>query len=171
MDIIDKMLKFRPLDLPVGSAVMLAVAMGLADGFGDVITLVTGAYAPAFVAPFVGLIGNVGVALMVEKIGAVNRFLGDDLADLIGVAAMVSGVDNLTNAFGLPGISGGISSSIAKVAGFLPLPGARTVAAPVAVAPTEAATSGYSLGQPAAEVGATIDDVDMTFLAARGYNL
>lgn len=170
MNIVDTLFNFRPLDLPVGSAVMLAVAMGLADGVGDAITNVAGAYAPDFVAPFVGLLGNVGVALLAEKVGVVNRFLGRDLADLIGVAAMVSGVDNLTNAFGLPGISGGISSSISKVAGFLPLPGARTTA-PVVVATPEAATQGYSLGQPAASVGATVDDVDMAFLAARGYNL
>lgn len=170
MGIIETLFNFRPLDLPVGSAIMLAVAMGLADGLGDVVTSVTGAIAPDFVAPFVGLLSNIGVALLTAKVGVVNRFLGTDLSDLIGVAAMVSGVDNLTNAFGVPGISGSISGAIGKIAGFLPLPGAAPMAVAPAV-PAEAATSGYSLGQPAAEVGATVDDVDMAFLAARGYNL
>lgn len=169
MNIVDTLFNFKPFDLPVGIAVMLAVAMGLADGIGDVITSVTGAFAPAGLAGFVGLAGNVGVAMLAQKVNVVNRFLGADLADLVGVAAMLAGVDNLMNTVGVPGIPGMISGTISKVAGFLPLPGAA-MAAPMAVAPAEAATSGYSMGA-AAEAGATVDDVDMALLSARGYNV
>lgn len=170
MNIIDTLYQFKPFDLPVGTAVMLAVAMGLADGVGDVITNVAGAFAPAGLAPFVGLAGNVGVAVLTQKVNMINRFLGSDLSDLVSVATMLSGVDNLTNAFGLPGISGGISMSIGKIAGFLPLPGGAVMGPPAPAVTAEAATSGYSLGEPA-EAGAAVDDVDMALLSARGYNV
>lgn len=166
-NLLDQVFGFKMFNLPVGTSVMLAAAMGIADGLADFLTAIGSAFLPGGLAGFAGLLGNTGVAALIENVPMVNRFLGPDLSDLVSVAALATGVEGLFQSFGLPGVQGGISRTI----GMITSPVVKMLPAPrmaAASTQTQTQTGGYNIGAAAATTTSPRDDVDMTLLISRG---
>jgi hypothetical protein len=168
MGLMKQIQNFEIAKMPIGTAAMLSVAMGLTDGIGNFVSALGSAFMPATFANFTGVASNVLIAYSVENIKAIRGFMGPDLADMVSIAAMMSGVNGTLALARLPGIQGTVSGLIGKATAMLPLPAARMISAP---APAAAATSGYAIGANVEEAGAPVDDVDMLLLANRGITV
>lgn len=164
-DTVSKVLNVEVFNLPIGKAVLLTSALGVAAGISNAIDKVSGGRIPP-------LVTQVLVAGGMQNIKAVRQFLGNDFTQLISISALASGMNQQF------GISGRIVGLLDKVTSMLPGIGGPEATLPEVPAVTTdnaqiPGLSGYDMGAFATEAQTqqlpNVDDIDLALLTARGY--
>lgn len=162
MQIINQMMDVEVLGMPIGQAALLTAAFGLSDGLATLINRLSMGYIPSGLAPAT-------VALAINNIRPIKSRLQPEVVNLISLAALTASINSQFN------VTGMVRSGVDKLVSFIPgMAPALPAPAPAATTTTES-MSGYALGNPsmgaAPAGGANMDDVDMSILNSRGYQV
>ena len=165
-DAVSKVLNVEVMNLPIGKAVLLTSALGIAAGVSNAIDKMSGNRVPPLVTQLL-------VAGGMENIPAIKNFLGRDFTQLVSISALASGLNQQF------GISGRIVGMLDKVTSMLPAVGSEEVSAlpTTTTTPTtessQAGLSGYDMGtysqDSQTQALSNVDDIDLALLTARGY--
>lgn len=162
-NITKKVLDVQVANLPIGKAVVLTTALGVAAGLANTVDSVTKGKIPpiATQAIVAGAMGNIPV---------IEKFLGKDMTQLISISALTSGINQQF------GVSGRIVDLLNTVTSLIPgvdLTVPMTIASePETETQQDSGLSGYSMGAysaPEPQQLPNVDDIDLALLNARGY--
>lgn len=167
-DSVQKVLDVEVMNLPIGKAVLLTSALGVAAGLTNAINKVSGGKIPPIATTLL-------VAGGVENIPYIEQFLGKDLTQLISISALASGLNQQFQ------VSGRIVGLLDRVTNMLPSIGSSSVNDVVTTTETQSSdTSQGSEGLSGYDMGAysnsaqmqqlpNVDDIDLALLSASGY--
>lgn len=163
MQIINQMMDVEVLGMPIGQAALLTAAFGLSDGLATLVNRLSMGYIPTGLAPAT-------VALAINNIRPLKTKLSPEVVNLLSLASLTASINSQFN------VTGMVRSGVDKLVSFIPgmSPALPKPAATTTTTTTES-MSGYALGNPsmgaAPAGGANMDDVDMSILNSRGYQV